>query len=148
MTKMLQAELIGDVIRSTYDDAIEDLNECNLWIRQEYIRRVCTLLKESPQLDFQTLTSLTAVDYIGYFELVYHLVSIQRNHSSVLKCRLYGRDAPAVESVTDIWRGADLQEREIWDLMGVSFIGHPNLKRVLTWEGFPGHPLQKSHLGG
>ena len=148
MTRALQSELIAKTIRASYEDAIEDSNEQTLWIRQEYLHRVCTLLKESADLNMQMLISLTAVDYVGYFELVYHLVSMERNHSAVLKCRLYGRDAPVAESVTDIWRGADLQEREVWDLMGVSFTGHPNLKRVLTWEGFPGHPLQKTHLGG
>ena len=97
-------------------------------------------------MDF--LVAVTAVDYIEYFEMVYHLLSLQNNHSAVLKTRLYDRDEPTVSSVVDLWRGAELQEREVWDLMGVRFTGHPNLKRILTWEGFPGHPLQKSHLGG
>ena len=148
MTRALNSELVAETIRVSYQDAIEDSNEQALWIRKEYLHRVCTLLKESTGLNMQMLISLTAVDYVGYFELVYHLISIESNHSAVLKCRLYGRDSAVAESVTDIWRGADLQEREVWDLMGVSITGHPNLKRVLTWEGFPGHPLQKTHLGG
>ena len=54
-----------------------------------------------------------------------------------------GRENPVIDSVVEIWKGADLQEREIWDLMGISFEGHPNMKRVLLWEGFPGQTLRK-----
>ena len=57
-----------------------------------------------------------------------------------------GRHEPSVPSVTGIWRGADLQEREAWDLMGIRFEGHPNHKRIMLWEGFPGHPLRKDYV--
>jgi len=61
----------------------------------------------------------------------------------VLKARLYDREDPLLPSLTPIWRGADLQEREVYDLMGIKFSGHPNLKRVLLWQGFQGYPLRK-----
>jgi NADH-quinone oxidoreductase subunit C len=109
---------------------------------------VCQALKSSPDLEFNYLAAITAVDYIECFELVYHLVSLAQNHWTVIKARLCDRENPTAPSVTSLWQGADLQEREVWDLMGVSFEGHPNLSRVLTWEGFPGHPLRKDHLGG
>jgi len=86
---------------------------------------------------------VSAVDYIEYFELVYHVLSMRHNHSVVIKSRLFGRETLSVASVTEVWQGADLQEREIWDLMGIWFDGHPNLKRILLWENFPGHPLRK-----
>ncbi len=69
------------------------------------------------------------------------------NHSAILKTRCHTRDEPKVPSVVEVWRGADLQEREVWDLMGVHFEGHPNMKRILLWEEFPGHPLRKDFLG-
>ena len=56
------------------------------------------------------------------------------------------RFTPTVPSVASVWRGAILQEREVWDLMGIAFDGHPNLKRILTWEGFQGHPLRRDYL--
>ena len=59
---------------------------------------------------------------------------------------LPGREELAIPSVTDLWRGAELQEREIWDLMGIKFEDHPNMKRILLWEGFPGHPLRKDFI--
>ena len=87
------------------------------------------------------------MDYVEYFEMVYHLLSLRRNSSLVVKSRVAGREDPAVSSVYSIWKGADLQEREVWDLMGIRFDGHPNMKRVMLWEGFPGHPLRKDFLG-
>ena len=108
---------------------------------------MCDFLRTDPVLDFQFLTSISAVDYIEYFELIYQLLSMRNNHSLVVKSRIYDREKPSVQSVVEIWRGADLQEREIWDLMGVIFEGHPNMKRVLLWEGFKGHPLRKDFLG-
>ena len=60
--------------------------------------------------------------------------------------RLDGRDELSLPSVYHVWRGADFQEREIWDLMGISFSGHPNMKRIMLWEGFEGHPLRKDYL--
>ena len=68
------------------------------------------------------------------------------NQSAILKAKLYGREDLALPSVVSVWQGADLQEREVWDLMGIAFTGHPNLKRVMLWEGFPGHPLRKDFL--
>ena len=61
--------------------------------------------------------------------------------------RLYGREEPELPSVISVWRGADLQEREVWDLMGIRFEGHPNMKRIMLWERFPGHPHRKDFLG-
>ncbi len=84
--------------------------------------------------------------FIDRFELIYHLLSMRRNHRVVLKTLWTGRGDPSMPSVTSVWRGADLQEREVWDLMGIRFEGHPNLKRVLLWEGFEGHPLRKDFL--
>jgi NADH-quinone oxidoreductase subunit C len=79
--------------------------------------------------------------------VIYQLTSFPHNHSATIKARVYGREGPELPSVTSLWQGADLQEREIWDLMGIRFTGHPNLKRVLLWEGFPGHPLRKDFTG-
>ena len=107
--------------------------------------------RKSPQPPFtkgglSVWVALTAVDYIDYFEVVYRLTSLRHNHSAVLKTRVYERDEPVVPSVVPVWKGADLQEREVFDLMGVRFEGHPDLKRIPTWEGFEGHPLRKDFL--
>ena len=72
---------------------------------------------------------------------------ISYRSSCIIKCKVgYGRNNPKIDSIVDIWRGADYQEREVWDLMGIKFIGHPNLKRIMLWDGFPGHPLRKDFV--
>jgi NADH:ubiquinone oxidoreductase subunit C len=86
------------------------------------------------------------VDYMDYFEVVYHLISLKHNHSLVLKTRCHDRGKPVVPSVVSLWRSADFQEREAYDLMGIVFDGHPNLRRLLLWEGFAGHPLRRDYL--
>ena len=93
------------------------------------------------------LSSVTSVDRISHFEVVYHLTSLQKNESLVIKINCgEGRIDPKVKSVISVWRGAELQEREIYDLMGIMFEGHPNMKRLLLWENFEGHPLRKDFV--
>ena len=104
-------------------------------------------LKEREEFRFDALTLLTTVDYIDHFEVVYHLRSLPHNRTGVIKLRCgEGRGDAFVPSVISVWRGADLQEREAYDLMGVRFDGHPNMKRLMLWEGFEGHPLRKDYL--
>ena len=114
--------------------------------KSESILAVAELLKNTPEFDFDYLNYITAVDYFDYFELVYQFTSRKYNHSLVLKTRCYDRENPAVPSLVGLWRGADFQEREIYDLFGISFQGHPNLKRIVLWAGFEGHPLRKDYL--
>jgi len=117
-----------------------------VWVRPDAIREVCALLKETQGLEFNLLSSVTAVDYVEHFDVVYRLTSIPRNATAVVKARVFGRERPTLPSVSVLWKGAELQEREAYDLLGVVFSGHPNLKRILTWEGFKGHPLRRDYL--
>ena len=147
MTRAHSAEDAARRINESIPGAAVESTQNDVWVLPEHILPVARLLKDDPAFDFSFLTALSAVDYVEYFEMVYHLVSLRRNASLVVKSRVYGRDEPAVHSVIDVWKGADLQEREVWDLMGIHFEGHPNMKRILLWEGFPGHPLRKDFLG-
>ena len=147
MTKPWPGEEIAHRINQAYPGTAVQHSQADVWVDPESLLEVARFLKDTPDLDFAFLNAISAVDYVEYFELVYHLVSMRRNRSVVLKVRCHGRDEPAVASVVSVWQGADLQEREIWDLMGVRFDGHPNMKRILLWEGFPGHPLRKDFLG-
>jgi len=147
MTKALAGGDVAQRINEAFPDAATRHDLTNVWISPDSLLSVAQFLYETPDLDFSFLTALTAVDYVEEFELVYQLLSMKKTHSAILRTRCYGREEPSVASVTSIWQGADLQEREIWDLMGIRFEGHPNLKRILLWEGFPGHPLRKDFLG-
>ncbi len=126
--------------------AVEETSADAVFVPPPRIADVAAGVKDDPELDFQFLNSISAIDFIEHFQVVYHLTSLQKRHTGILKVRLYGREDPALPSVYDVWRGADFQEREIWDLMGIRFDGHPNMKRILLWEGFQGHPLRKDYL--
>jgi NADH-quinone oxidoreductase subunit D/NADH-quinone oxidoreductase subunit C/D len=96
-------------------------------------------------LGYNLLTSVSYVDYLadGFFEVVYHAYNTRTGGPALTFKARTSRDNAALPSLTGIWPSADFQEREAWDLMGIRFTGHPNLKRILTWEGFEGHPLRK-----
>lgn len=95
------------------------------------------------ELGYQMLMSITGVDYKERYEVVYHLYKVDAAFPIVLRCSLPHEDAPEVPSLTPIWPGADFQEREVYDLMGIVFTGHPDLRRILLADDFPGHPLRK-----
>jgi len=148
MTTPLPGEDVAKRIGEHLPDAVTDFDETAVFIRDQDVLDVARFLKEAPGLEFDYVTSITAVDYREHFEVVYHLTSIKNNHSIVLKTRCHQRDNPRVPSVVSLWQGADFQEREVYDLMGIAFDGHPNLKRMFLWQGFPGYPLRKDHQSG
>jgi len=146
VTTALNGEQVSKKISKSFPDAVVAADEAAVVVTRESMLKVAEFLKNTPALDFDYLADLTTVDYTDYFEVVYRLVSLTHNHSLVLKTRCYDRDKPAVPSVTSLWRSADFMEREAYDLMGIIFDGHPNLKRLLLWEGFMGHPLRRDYL--
>jgi len=146
MTLALSAKDIAKKIEKKYPGCVAESAAESLLVKGQSLLEVAGYLKDTPGLDFDYLTAVSGVDYLDCFEVVYHLTSIEHNHSLVLKARCYDRDNPTLPSVVGLWRTADFQEREIYDLLGVSFAGHPNLKRIALWEGFEGHPLRKDFL--
>jgi NADH-quinone oxidoreductase subunit C len=116
-------------------------------IAREKLLDVCRFLKQEKKYKFDMLVDLCAVDYLGKkerFEVVYHLYSVEHGRRLRLKVRVKEDDA-LVPSVCSIWKAANWFEREAFDLFGVHFEGHPNLKRILTFEGFEGHALRKDY---
>ena len=146
MIRLMSGEELGRHVQVVLPSAVEQWDGPSLWITPESVLDTCRFLKETQGLEFDLLNSISAVDYVEQFELVYHITSTRHRHSAVLKTRVFGRANPAVPSVVSVWQGADFQEREIWDLMGIAFSDHPNLKRIMLWEGFSGHPLRKDYL--
>lgn len=109
--------------------------------------RVLRVLHDHPELAFDVLSDLTAVDYLGRtprFEVVYQLYSIARNHRLRVKVPVPA-DEPSVPTATAIWRSALWAERETWDMFGIRFTGHPDLRRILMYAEFEGHPLRKDY---
>ena len=147
MTTVWSGEALAEAIEAFAPGSVESSAGSDVWLKPESISTVCEGLKTRVEFKFDLLSSLTAVDYIDHFEVVYHLTSLPMNASAVLKSRVgHGRTEPSIASVVSVWRGADYQEREVWDLMGIRFDGHPNHKRIMLWEGYPGHPLRKDYV--
>ena len=116
-------------------------------IRPPALLRVVRRLKNDPDLGFDFLMDLTAVDYLGReprFEMVYHFYSLARNHRIRLKAPLPEKD-PEIDSLAAEYAAADWYEREVFDMFGIRFRNHPNLRRILMYEGFEGHPLRKDY---
>ncbi len=116
-------------------------------VPREKLIEVCRVLRDDPELHFDMLVDVTAVDYLGRaprFEVVYHLYSLTRNHRIRIKVALEEHD-PRLPSLVPLWAGADWLERETWDLYGIVFEGHPDLRRIYLYEEFHGHPLRKDY---
>ncbi len=145
LTQLGGAELAQRVDEAV-PGAVSEWTDDVLWVNSDAISGVVGFLKGDDDFDMEYLNSISAIDYIGHFELVYHLTSFRKGHKATVKARLPGREDLSAPSVYHLWRGADFQEREIWDLMGIRFDGHPNMKRIMLWEGFQGHPLRKDYL--
>ena len=121
-----------------------DRNEMSVYIDRAFIRDAAAALKDDQQVKFDFLSDLTCVDLYPNeprFEVIYHLLSMKLKERVRLKVRLTGDDA-SVESLTSVWPGANFFEREVWDLFGVKFLGHPNLSRIMMPEDWEGHPLR------
>ena len=123
-----------------------------LWLRvlAERLIDVCQFLYDDPRCDMQQLCDLTCVDYLNFpdaddrYGVVYSLVSLRKNHRLWLKVFLNDPD-PIVATVTDIWAGANWMEREVYDLFGITFAGHPDLRRILCPDVITDHPLRKDY---
>ncbi len=119
--------------------------ETTLVVPREHIRTVAERLRDDPELQFHLLSDLTCVDRFPLeprFELNYHLTSITRRDKIRLRVRVSSEN-PAADSVTAVWPGANWMEREVFDLFGVRFNGHPDLRRILLPDDWEGHPLRK-----
>ncbi len=116
-------------------------------VPREKLFSVIKFFKEDPELACNMLVDLTCVDYLGEeprFEVVYHLRSLDKLHMIRVKTRV-PEDDPVVASITPLYKIADWLEREVWDMYGVKFEGHPDLRRILLYEEFEGHPLRKDY---
>jgi len=116
-------------------------------VRRADVKDVMRFLRDDPGSSFEMLTDLTCVDYLGRtprFEVVYHLHSLTKRQRLRVKVGV-PEDDPTIDTMTDLWSAAGWLEREAWDLYGVRFVGHPDLRRVLLYEEFVGHPLRKDY---
>jgi NADH-quinone oxidoreductase subunit C len=143
---------VVEIFRSKLGDAVTGerslRGQLSIGVRQEAILDALRLAKREPALDCALLSDLTSVDRFGNqapgeprFEVVYNLYSVTHNRRFLLKTTV--DEGASVPSATAVYEGANFMEREVYDLMGIRFEGHPNLERILTPDGWLGHPLRK-----
>jgi NADH-quinone oxidoreductase subunit C len=126
-------------------EVVQQRGETTIVVPRELLRAIAERCRQDPELNFNLLTDATCVDRFPHeprFELNYELVSIARRDRLRLKVRLHSQDA-VVDSLIPVWPGANWLEREIFDLFGVRFSGHPDLRRLLLPDDWEGHPLRK-----
>jgi NADH-quinone oxidoreductase subunit C len=136
-------ELKADAVTATHADH----GDATAIVRGDVLAEVMRALRDDPELAFEMLSDVCAVDYLPRsprFEVVYHLYSVAKNHRLRIKVQL-DAEAPSVPSVTALWHSANWMEREVWDLYGIDFDGHPDLRRILLYDEFEGHPLRKDY---
>lgn len=112
----------------------------------EKTRALLTELKSNPQTSFDYLFCQTGVDWPQHMEVVYHLKSTTLNHMVVIKAKINSRENPEIETVCDLWRTAEFHEREIFDLYGIVFKNHPDLRRLLLTDDWVGYPMRKDYV--
>jgi NADH-quinone oxidoreductase subunit C len=148
----LEAADLHARLKVQFGDAIGDLTGARrdnfaATVVPAALPEVCSWMKSEPGLHFDCLSNLSGVDYPkrDVIEVVYHLYSYRYFHLFTLKVAAE-RDNPVLPTVSHVWRHADWQEREVFDLLGVVFEGHPDLRRILMPEDWPGHPLRKDFV--
>ena len=142
------AEKLKEVFPEEVLAVSEFRGQVSVTLRKNRIRDIARYLHDDPDLYFDYLIDVCGVDYLGKkekrFEVVYHLFSIKHRHALRLKAEV-SESNPAIDSVTPVWVGANWHERETFDLYGIKFKGHPDLRRILLPEDWEGHPLRKDY---
>ena len=142
---------IAHQLKEAFPDEVLNIREfrgqVNVTVRRDRIVDLCRYLKETPELAFEYPASLCGVDYPGRdprFEVIYNLYSIRHRQRLVLNAQVPESD-PTIDTVTGIWIGVNWHERETYDMYGITFTGHPDLRRILMPEDWEGHPLRKDY---
>lgn len=136
-----------DLLPNAVQETHARLGDVTARVEASRILEVLEALRDDPELEFEMLTDVTAVDYLGQeprFEMVYHLYSVAKNRRVRIKARV-PEASPEIDSAAGLWASANWMEREVWDLYGIRFKGHPDLRRILLYEEFEGHPLRKDY---
>lgn len=145
------ADVSLSLLREAFPDGVLETmtpqGDATAVIRPEYLTRIIDFLKNDPRLRFDILIDITAVDYPERkprFDVVYHLLSLSFKRRLRLRIRVED-GGQGVDSLTPWWSSANWLEREVWDMFGIRFAGHPDLRRILMYEEFEGHPLRKDY---
>ena len=143
----LESTKVANALESAIPGIVKNISDDCVEVEAQQIEECLHWLRDSEEFDAAQLSNLCGVDYHDYFMVVYHLQSLDLNHQIVIKVRTQDHSDPIIPSAVSVYKGALLQERETYDLMGIKFENHPDMRRLFLWDGFPGHPLRKDFLG-
>jgi NADH-quinone oxidoreductase subunit C len=139
----IKSAVVALLPAATFDEAGEFLN---ILIDAKDLRPLIRALRYNSEFDCDFLFCLTCIDWKTHFTTVYHLLSKKHKHTIVVKAKIADVNNPEVETVSDIWQTANFHEREVFDLFGVKFLNHPDLRRILLDEDWDGYPLRKNYV--
>lgn len=146
VTRQLSGPEAAGLAETAVPGSVDRTTETACYLKPEHLVSALEALKTDPDADLVHLTNLCGVDFWDHFEVVYHIQSFDKNQIALFKVDVLNREDPVVPSVVPVFHGAWMQENETYDLFGIKFEGHPNLYRILLWEGYPGWPLRKDFL--
>jgi NADH/F420H2 dehydrogenase subunit C len=144
----MEKEKLKEIILKFMPDAeiVTDVQFLTAVVRNDQIHQLAEFLKNTQETLFDYLFCESAVDYGDHFMMVYHLDSTTYRHQMVIKTKITDREAPAVDSMCDVWIGAEYHEREIFDLFGILFNNHPDLRKIFLDNDWVGFPLRKDYV--
>ena len=145
VTLRLPGQVVADRIRASLPDAVKSVTPDYTVLEPAHAFEAMRIIRDDEQLDGKFLVQMCSVDMETRIDVVYHFASLAQNHLFEVKVPA-DHERPQVASISPLWIGAWLQEREVFDLMGVYFEGHPSLTRLFLWDAFPGHPLRKDFM--
>ena len=145
----MEPQAIYQRIKERFDERVLEISETKpdafCVIDPSALVEIATSLRDDPELSMDCLSNESGVDYKEHIEVVYHFFSYRLRHGAVLKVKL-PRENPVVHTLEEVWASANWMEREIFDLLGVNFEGHSDMRRILMPEDWPGHPLRKDFV--
>jgi NADH-quinone oxidoreductase subunit C len=152
MEPKLISQAIAEALKERYPEEVKEIREfrgqVSVVVKKERIREMMEYLHDTPELCFSHLRDICGVDYLGKkehrFEVVYQLFSISHRHMLRVRAEV-PEDDPTIDSVAGIWDGGNWHERECYDMLGIRFNGHPDLRRILMPEDWEGYPLRKDY---
>lgn len=140
----LKQKISGIVPSAEFTDPVYEF--LNTTVTPHDLRKLAEQLNSDPDMAFDYMFCLTGVDWVTHLMVVYHLYSTKNDHYVVMKVKIEDRENPEVETLCDIWKTAEFHEREVYDLYGVKFLNHPDLRRILLEDDWVGYPMRKDYV--
>ncbi|MCB0726718.1 MAG: NADH-quinone oxidoreductase subunit C [Ignavibacteria bacterium] len=140
----LKQKILTIVPSAEFTDPVYEF--LNVTVLPADLRKLAEQFNSDPDLSFDYMFCLTGVDWVTHMMVVYHLYSTKNDHTVVMKVKIDDRENPEVETLCDIWKTAEFHEREVYDLFGIKFLNHPDLRRIFLEDDWVGYPMRKDYV--